>query len=37
MVWTDSVYANSESPPIKKKEEKRKIISSYSYLYKKSS
>ena len=25
MVWTDSVYTNSESPPINEKE-KRKII-----------
>ena len=38
MVWTDSVYANNESPPINKKGKKKKnkklLI---SYIYKKSS
>ena len=35
MEWTDSIYANSESPPINEKE-KRKRIKIISHIYKKS-
>ena len=33
MVWTDSIYANNESPPINKKEKRKRIKNNQLAIY----